>query len=63
MTIRLGDTSPDFAADNTHGCINFYERLGDPWCVLFSHPKDFSPSAPPSSVTSHAAIHSSRSET
>ncbi len=43
MTIRLGDTAPDFTAETTEGTINFYDYLGDGWGVLFSHPKDFTP--------------------
>src|SRR5499425_1097680 len=43
MTIRLGDTAPDFTAQTTEGTVNFHEWLGDGWGVLFSHPKDFTP--------------------
>ena len=41
--IRIGDTVPDFTAETSMGTVNFHEFIGDSWCVLFSHPADFTP--------------------
>ena len=46
MTIRLGDTAPDFTAETTEGTIEFHQWLGDGWGILFSHPKDYTPVCP-----------------
>ncbi|MDB5805555.1 MAG: peroxidase [Betaproteobacteria bacterium] len=43
MTLRLGDTAPDFTQQSTAGEIHFHQWLGDSWGLLFSHPKDFTP--------------------
>ena len=43
MSIKLGDTAPDFTADSSLGEIGFYDFLGDSWGILFSHPADFTP--------------------
>lgn len=43
MSLRLGDTAPDFTAQSTEGEIRFHEYLGDSWGLLFSHPADYTP--------------------
>jgi thioredoxin-dependent peroxiredoxin len=43
MSIRLGDTAPDFKAQTTEGEISFHEWLGNGWGILFSHPADYTP--------------------
>lgn len=43
MSIKLGDTAPNFQADTSLGEINFHDYLGDSWGILFSHPADYTP--------------------
>jgi alkyl hydroperoxide reductase subunit AhpC len=43
MSIRLGDTAPDFTADTTQGELSFHDWKDGSWAVLFSHPADFTP--------------------
>jgi alkyl hydroperoxide reductase subunit AhpC len=43
MTLRINDEAPNFTAQTTEGEIDFHGWIGDGWCVLFSHPKDFTP--------------------
>ena len=43
MTLRLGDTAPDFTQDSSLGPINLYKYLGTSWGVLFSHPANYTP--------------------
>ncbi|MEM0939544.1 MAG: peroxiredoxin [Bacteroidota bacterium] len=43
MSLRIGDTAPNFTVETTVGTIDFYEWLGDSWGVLYSHPADYTP--------------------
>jgi alkyl hydroperoxide reductase subunit AhpC len=43
MPLKLGDTVPDFTAETTEGTISFHDFIGDGWCILFSHPADYTP--------------------
>ena len=43
MSLRLGDTAPNFKARTSQGEIDFYEFLGNSWGILFSHPADYTP--------------------
>ncbi len=43
MSVQIGGTAPDFEAETTEGPIKFHDWSGDGWCVMFSHPKDFTP--------------------
>src|SRR5690348_6618264 len=43
MSLRLGDTAPNFEQASTEGKINFHQWMGTSWAVLFSHPKDYTP--------------------
>ena len=43
MSVQIGGTAPDFEAETTEGPIKFHDWIGDGWCVMFSHPKDFTP--------------------
>jgi Peroxiredoxin len=43
MSLRLGDTAPNFKAVTTIGEIDFYDYTAGSWVVLFSHPADYTP--------------------
>lgn len=43
MTLRLGDTAPDFIQHSSAGEMSFHQCLGDSWGILCSHPADFPP--------------------
>ena len=43
MSLRIGDTAPDFTQDSSIGELNFHEWAGDSWVVFYSHPADFTP--------------------
>ncbi len=43
MPLAINSLAPDFTAHSTDGLIQFHDWIGDAWCVLFSHPKDFTP--------------------
>src|SRR6516164_8993369 len=43
MSLQINDVAPDFEADTTEGRIRFHDWIGNSWCVLFSHPKAFTP--------------------
>ena len=43
MTLRLGDTAPDFTVNTTKGEISLHDWSLGSWVFLFSHPADFTP--------------------
>lgn len=43
MGLMLGSVAPNFTAETTEGRVDFHNWIGKDWCVLFSHPKDFTP--------------------
>lgn len=43
MSLKLGDTAPNFSIPTTTGDIDFHQWAGDSWVFFFSHPADFTP--------------------
>ena len=43
MSLKLGDTAPNFQIPTTIGDIDFHQWAGDSWVFFFSHPADFTP--------------------
>ncbi|MCF8468370.1 MAG: peroxiredoxin [Sneathiella sp.] len=43
MSLKIGETAPNFKVETTNGPIDFHEWIGDSWCFFFSHPADYTP--------------------
>ncbi len=43
MSLRIGDTAPNFTIATTKGEITLHDWSGDSWVFFFSHPADFTP--------------------
>lgn len=43
MALRLGDVAPNFHAQSTFGALDFYEWLGNDWCMLCLRSGGFTP--------------------
>jgi len=43
MSLRLGDTAPNFVVDSTEGQIDLKAWAKGSWVFFFSHPADFTP--------------------
>lgn len=43
MSLRIGETAPNFQVETTKGKIDFHDFIGDSWVFFFSHPADFTP--------------------
>ncbi|MEM9473957.1 MAG: peroxiredoxin [Pseudomonadota bacterium] len=43
MPLPIDTPAPDFVAQSTMGPIRFHDWVGNHWCMLLSHPKDFTP--------------------
>lgn len=41
--VLLGEIFPNFTAITNEGEITFHDFIGNSWCILFSHPHDYTP--------------------
>ncbi|KAI5650994.1 hypothetical protein M9H77_36999 [Catharanthus roseus] len=41
--LTIGDPLPNLEVETTHGKIKLHDYVGDSYCILFSHPGDFTP--------------------
>lgn len=41
--LTIGDSVPDIELDTTHGRIWLHDYINGNWCIVFSHPADFTP--------------------
>ncbi|CAL9782527.1 unnamed protein product [Musa acuminata subsp. burmannicoides] len=41
--LTIGDTVPDLELETTQGKIRIHDYVGDGYCIVFSHPADFTP--------------------
>jgi len=42
-SVRIGDVAPNFETQSQLGPFNLYDFAGNSWCIIFSHPRDFTP--------------------
>ncbi|QLQ80754.1 hypothetical protein HG537_0E01090 [Torulaspora globosa] len=54
--VYLGSRAPNFTADSSQGQLDFYDYIGDSWCLFFSHPGDFTPVCT-TEIGAFAALH------
>jgi alkyl hydroperoxide reductase subunit AhpC len=43
MTVKIGESIPNFEAKTTEGTIQFYDWCSGFWCLFITHPTEFTP--------------------